>query len=100
MPPKLPKFGTHKLQAIGQHTENPRPRARHDAHVRARQNFKMLKITFWTMESTFQVILSISKFSVRACPRARCARAQRAEKVKIQNFHMIWIPDIMIDNFH
>ena len=52
------------------------------------------------MESTFQVILSISKFSVRTCPRARYARAQRAEKVKIQNFHIIWMPDTTIDDFH
>ena len=53
---KLPKFSTHKLQVITQHTENPCPRARHDAHVRAHQNKKMLKITFWTKESMNQVI--------------------------------------------
>ena len=40
---KLTKFNTHKLQVIWQHTDNPCPRARHDAHVRARQNFNMLK---------------------------------------------------------
>ena len=27
-------------------------------------------------------------------------RAQRAEKVKIQNFCMIWIPLTIIDDFH
>ena len=41
---KLTKFKTHKLQVISQHTDNPCPRARHDAHVRARQNLKLLKI--------------------------------------------------------
>ena len=35
---KLTKFNTHKLQVISQHTDNPCPRARHDAHVRARKN--------------------------------------------------------------
>ena len=47
---------------------------------------------FWTKESTNQVILSISIFPVRTCPRARCA-----VKVEIQNFHVIWIPDTTID---
>ena len=41
---KLTKFNSHKLQVISQHPDNPCPRARHDAHVRARQNLKMLKI--------------------------------------------------------
>ena len=31
--------------------------------------------------------------------RALCARTARG-KVKIQNFHMIWIHDTTIDNFH
>ena len=97
---KLTQFSTHKLHVISQYTDNLGLRARHDAYVRARQNKKMLKITFWTKESTNQVILSISKRSVRTCPRARCARAQRAEKVKIQNVHMIWSPLTKIDNFH
>ena len=58
----------------------------HDARVCARQNLKLLKITKLLNESTNQVILSISKFSVRKCPRARCARSQRAEKVKFKMF--------------
>ena len=37
---KLTKFNTHKLQVISQHTDNPCLRARHDAHVRARQNVR------------------------------------------------------------
>ena len=41
---KLTKFNTHKLQIISQRTNNPCLRARHDAHVRARQNLKLLKI--------------------------------------------------------
>ena len=88
---KLTKFSTHKLHVIGQHTNNPRARAR------ASNKKKMLKFTFWTKLSTNQVILSISKFSVRTCPRARCARGL---KVEIQKFHMIWIPDTTIDDFH
>ena len=42
--PKSTIFTTHKLPAIFQQSDNPHPRARHDAHVRARQNLKMLKI--------------------------------------------------------
>ena len=89
---KLIKFHTHKLQVMCQHINTATPPC---ASRRARQNLKMLKITFWTMESTFQVILSISKFSVRTCPSA-----QRAEKVEIQNFYMIWIPDTIIIHFY
>ena len=76
------------------------PRVRHDARVRARQNLKMLKITFCLNESTFQVILSIFKFSARTRPRARYARTQRARKGKIQNFYIFWIPYTILDNFH
>ena len=36
---KLTKFNTHELPAIVWHTSNPRSRARHNAHVRAHQNF-------------------------------------------------------------
>ena len=57
VPHKLPKFNTHKLQVIWQHTDNPCFRARHDAHVRARQNFNMLKITykqFWARTRSFR----------------------------------------------
>ena len=56
---------------MGQHIDTSTPPC---TSQRARQNKKMLKITFWTMESTFQVILSISKFSIHTRPRARCAR--------------------------
>ena len=58
---KLTKFNTHKLQVIWQHTDNPCPRARHDAHVRARQNFNMLKITykqFWARTRSFRAFLA------------------------------------------
>ena len=61
---------------------------RHYAHVRARQNLKMLKITFCTNESTFQVILSISKFSARTRTRARNARTQRVLTIKMSFFCM------------
>ena len=67
---KLTKFSTHKRKVMGQHTDNSCPRARHDARVCARKHLKMLKIFFWRILSTTQVILSISKFSVRTCPRA------------------------------
>ena len=48
--------------------------ARHHMRVRARQNFKMVKMTSLLIESTFQVILSISVFYERMRPRARHAR--------------------------
>ena len=87
---KLIKFNTHKLQVMGQHTDHSAC-----ASWRARQNFKLLKITFWTIFSTNQVILSISKFPVRKCPRARTKGRN-----SIIFFHMIWIPDTIIDNFY
>ena len=82
---KLTKFNTHKLQVITQHADNPCPRARHDAHVRARQNFKMLKITykqFWVRTSSFRAFRNF--LSVRV--RARVVRARSAyvwQKFKI-----------------
>ena len=48
-----------------------RPRVRHDVRVCARQNLKLLKITFYTVLSANQVISSVSKISARARPRAR-----------------------------
>ena len=48
--------------------------ARHHMRVRARQNFKMVNMTSLIIESTFQVILSISEFYARMRPRARHAR--------------------------
>ena len=97
---KLTKCNTHKLQVIWQQTDNPCPRARHDAHVRAHQNFNMLKITykqFWARTRSFRAFQNFPSVRVRG---ARCARAQREWMAEIQNFHMIWIPDTTIDNFH
>ena len=68
---KLTKFNTHKLQVIWQQTDNPCPRARHDAHVRARQNFNMLKITykqFWARSRSFRAFSNFP--SVRVGARA------------------------------
>ena len=66
---KLTKFNTHKLQFIRQHTDNFCPRARHDAHVRARQNFNMLKITykqFWARTRSFRAFPNFPSVRVRA----------------------------------
>ena len=79
MPHKLLKFCTHKLQMISQHTDNPCPRARHDAHVRARQNFNMLKITykqFWARTRSFRAFLNFPSVRVRA----RVVRARSANE--------------------
>ena len=54
---------------ISQHTDNPCPRARHDAHVRARQNFNMLKITykqFWARTRSFRAFSNFPSVGVRA----------------------------------
>ena len=66
---KLTKFNTHKLQVIRQHTDNPWPRARHRAHMRARQNFTMLKITykqFWARTRSFRAFQNFPSVRVRA----------------------------------
>ena len=79
---KLTKFNTHKLQVIRQHTDNPCPRARHDAHVRARQNFKMLKITykqFWVRTRSFRAFQNFPSVPVHA----RVVRAQIKSKFKM-----------------
>ena len=79
MPHKLLNFCTHKLQMISQHTDNPCPRARHDAHVRARQNFNMLKITykqFWARTRSFRAFLNFPSVRVRA----RVVRARSANE--------------------
>ena len=76
---KLTKFNTHKLQMISQHTDNPCPRARHNAHVRARQNFNMLKITykqFWVRTRSFRAFQNSPSVRVRA----RAVRAYSARK--------------------
>ena len=97
---KLPKFCTHKLQMISQHSDNPCPRARHDAHVRARQNLEMLKITYKQFCVRTMSSRAFQNFpSVRV--RARVVRARSANQwQKFKNFGMIWIPDTTIDNFH
>ena len=66
---KLTKFNTHKLKMISQHTANPCLRARHDAHVRARQNITMLKITykqFWARTRSFRAFPNFPSVRVRA----------------------------------
>ena len=93
---KLTKFNTHKLQVIRQHSDNPCPCARHNAHVRTRQNFNMLKITykqFWARTRSFRAFQNFPSVRVRA-------RAQREWMAEIQNVYMIWISDTTIDNFH
>ena len=85
MPHKLTKFCTHKLQMISQHTDNPCPRARHDAHVRARQNFKMLKITykqFWVRTRSFRAFQNFPSVPVHA----RVVRAHSARKSQNSKF--------------
>ena len=82
---KLTKFNTHKLQVIRQHTDNPCPRARHDAHVRARQNFNMLKITykqFWAPTRSFRASQNFPSVRVRArVVRARSANEWQKFKI-------------------
>ena len=76
---KLTKFNTHKLQVVWQHTDNPCPRARHDAHVRARQNFNMLKITykqFWARTRSFRAFPNFPSVRVHA----RVVRARSANE--------------------
>ena len=60
----------------------------------------MLQINSGPNESTFQVILSISKISVRKRPRARFARAQVLNNVKTPFFRLIRNPDTFLDHFH
>ena len=82
---KWTKFNTHKLQVIRQHTDNPCPRARHDAHVRARQNFTMLKITykqFWVWTRSFRAFQKFSSVRVRA-RAVRTRSAHESQKFKI-----------------
>ena len=82
---KLTKFNTHKLQVIRQHTNNPCPHARHDAHVRARQNFNMLKITykqFWARTRSFRAFPNFPSVRVRArVVRARSANEWQKFKI-------------------
>jgi hypothetical protein len=82
---KLTKFNTHKLQVIRQHTNNPCPCARHDAHVRACQNFNMLKITykqFWARTRSFRAFPNFPSVRVRArVVRARSANEWQKFKI-------------------
>ena len=98
---KLTKFNTHKLQVIWQHTDNPCPRARHDAHVRARQNFNMLKITykqFWARTRSFRAFQNFPSVRVRA----RVVRARSAnewQKFKIFTWFGFLIRQLTISIF-
>ena len=76
---------THKLQMISQHTDNPCSRAPQDAHVRARQNFKMLKITykqFWVRTRSFRAFQNFPSVPVHA----RVVRAHSARKSQNSKF--------------
>ena len=82
---KLTKFNTHKLQVIRQHSDNPCPCARHDAHVRTHQNFNMLKITykqFWARTRSFRAFQNFPSVRVRA-PVVRARSANEWQKFKI-----------------
>ena len=75
---KLTKFNTHKLQVISQHTDNPcRFRARHDAHVRARQNLKCSKSPINNFEHEPGHLEHFQIFRPYVSARALCARAAR-----------------------
>ena len=101
MPHKLLKFCTHKLQMISQHTDNPCPRARHDAHVRARQSLEMLKITykqFWVRTRSFRAFQNFPSVRVRACVvRARSAHKWQKFKIFTWFGFLIWQLTISID---
>ena len=86
MPHKLPKFCTHQLQMISQHTDNPYLRARHDAHVRARQNLEMLKITykqFCVRTRSFRAFQNFPSVRVRARVVRAYSSADQRQKFKI-----------------
>ena len=96
---KLTKFNTHKLQVIRQHTDNPCPSARHDAHVRARQNLTCSKSPINNFEHEPGHLEHFKIFRPYVSARVLCARTARG-KVKFQNVCMIWISLTIIDNFH
>ena len=89
---KLTKFNTHKLQVIRQHTDNPCPCARHDARVKILTCSKS-PINNFEHEPGHLEHFQIFRPYVSA-------RTQREWMAEIQNFHMIWIPDTTIDDFH
>ena len=62
--------------------------ARHSLRVRARQNFKIVKMSSLLIESTFQVILNISKNYARMRPRARHARTKHVLTINLSFFCM------------
>ena len=64
--------------------------ARQDMRVRARQNFKMVKMTSLIIDSTFEVILSISKFYARMRPRARHARTDNEFRVILHQSEFLY----------
>ena len=74
---KLTKFNTHKLQVISQHTDNPCLRARHDAHVRARQNLPCSKSPINNFEHEPGHLEHFQIFRPYVSARALCARAAR-----------------------
>ena len=82
---KLPKLCTHKLQMISQHTDNPCPRARHDAHVRARQNLEMLKIAYKQF-----CVRTMSSRAFQNFPSVRIrARVRRAARINGRNSKLL-----------
>ena len=72
---------------------------RQKMRVRARQNFKMVKMAILLNESTFQVILSISKFYARTRPRARHARTQHVRTIKVSFLCMNMNSDTFLSRF-
>ena len=94
---KLIKFSIHKFEVMKQHIDNPCLRARHDAHVRARQNLKMLKITFnnFEYEPGYFEHFKISRPYMSA--RALCARTARMKGRDSNCSHDL---DSWYDNWH
>ena len=62
--------------------------ARHSLRVRARQNFKIVKMSSLLIESTFQVILNISNNYARMRLRARHVRTQHIRTINVSVFLM------------
>ena len=77
----------------------PYPGFTKSARARARQNLKCSKSRINNFEYELGHLEHFKMFRPYVSARALCARTARG-KVKIQNFHMIWIPDTTIDNFH
>ena len=75
---KLIKFNTHKLQVMGQHIDPSTPPC---AHVKIK---KCSKSQSKQWRARFRSFWAFQNFL----------------SVRVPNFHMIWIPDVIIDNFH